>query len=84
MVGDYGYSAAMSSVEVSASKFKATCLGLLDEVAASGAEYVVTKHGRPVARLVPVDTHAPLAGSVRTLSDPEDLMSTGESWHSLG
>ena len=36
-----------------ASEFKAKCLGLMDEVAASGEEIVITKNGHPVSRLVP-------------------------------
>jgi len=39
--------------EIKASEFKAKCLKLMDEVAASGEELVITKHGRPVSRLVP-------------------------------
>lgn len=39
---------------VSAAEFKAHCLRLMDEVRATGIEIVVTKHGRPVSRLVPV------------------------------
>ena len=37
----------------SAAEFKARCLELMDHVRESRVEYVVTKHGRPVARLVP-------------------------------
>jgi prevent-host-death family protein len=40
---------------VPAAEFKATCLELMDRVRETGAEYVVTKHGRPVAMLVPYD-----------------------------
>ena len=36
-----------------ASEFKARCLKLMDEVAESGKEIVITKNGRPVSRLVP-------------------------------
>ena len=43
---------------VSAAAFKATCLELMDYVRETGAEYVVTKHGKPVARLVPYTTSA--------------------------
>ncbi|MXX00410.1 MAG: type II toxin-antitoxin system Phd/YefM family antitoxin [Acidimicrobiia bacterium] len=39
--------------EIKASDFKAKCLKLMDEVAVSGEELVITKHGRPVSRLVP-------------------------------
>ena len=38
---------------IKASEFKAKCLKLMDEVAESGEELVITKHGRPVSRLVP-------------------------------
>jgi prevent-host-death family protein len=41
------------SGQVSAAEFKATCLELMDRVREMGEEYVVTKHGRPVAKLVP-------------------------------
>ncbi len=36
-----------------ASEFKAKCLKLMDEVAESGEEIVITKNGRPVSRLLP-------------------------------
>ena len=36
-----------------AAEFKARCLELMDRVRETGAEYVVTKHGEPVAKLVP-------------------------------
>ena len=38
---------------IKASEFKAKCLQLMDEVAASGEEIVITKRGRPVSRLGP-------------------------------
>jgi prevent-host-death family protein len=38
---------------IKASEFKAKCLALLDEVAASGDRLVITKNGKPVADLVP-------------------------------
>ncbi len=38
-----------------AGRFKATCLAVMDEVAARREPVVVTKHGRPVAKLVPMD-----------------------------
>ena len=48
-----------------AGEFKAHCLALLDEVAATGQALTVTKRGKPVARLVPVEVPRPLLGSVR-------------------
>ena len=38
---------------ISASQFKARCLGLMDQVAATGEVLVITKNGRPVAELHP-------------------------------
>jgi prevent-host-death family protein len=37
-----------------ASEFKARCLKLMDEVEKSGQEIIITKNGRPVSRLAPV------------------------------
>ena len=34
-------------------KFKATCLKLLDQVAATGEPVIITKRGKVLARLVP-------------------------------
>lgn len=42
--------------QISAAKFKATCLDLMDEVDRTGASIVVTKRGRAVAQLAPVRT----------------------------
>jgi prevent-host-death family protein len=39
---------------VKASEFKAKCLELMDEVEASGDSVVVTKRGKPVAKLGPI------------------------------
>jgi prevent-host-death family protein len=41
---------------IPAGEFKAKCLALLDEVAATGATIVVTKYGKPVAKVVPLRT----------------------------
>lgn len=40
---------------VGSADFKARCLELIDHVKESRAEYIVTRHGKPVARLVPVE-----------------------------
>ncbi|MCX5946823.1 MAG: type II toxin-antitoxin system Phd/YefM family antitoxin [Cyanobacteria bacterium] len=41
------------AVTISASQFKARCLGLMDQVASSGEVLVITKNGQPVAELHP-------------------------------
>ena len=49
----------------------AICLALFDKVAETGEAYVVTKHGRPVAEVVPVRRQGPrsLRGSVVVRGD---------------
>jgi prevent-host-death family protein len=44
--------------QIAAGVFKAKCLSLLDEVRQTGKEFVITKRGKPVARLVPVNDDA--------------------------
>lgn len=46
---------AMKPVTIPASKFKAECLRLMDQVAATRQPLIITKHRKPVARLVPVE-----------------------------
>jgi prevent-host-death family protein len=66
-----------------ASQFKARCLELMDYVRDSGREIVITKHGAPVAKLVPVTTGARdifgyLKGTVTYHGDI--VQPTGERW----
>lgn len=54
---------------IPAGEFKAKCLKLLDEVAEKRTTLVITKHGKPVAQLVPapserIDPFGALKGSV--------------------
>ncbi|MHB8533781.1 MAG: type II toxin-antitoxin system Phd/YefM family antitoxin [Solirubrobacteraceae bacterium] len=71
----------MSSRIVPASRFKAECLAMLDTVAATGEEIVVTKRGRAVARVVPVQEPQKLLGSVTfNVSDEELLAPLGDVW----
>jgi prevent-host-death family protein len=39
---------------IGAAEFKARCLELMDQVAKTGNAIVITKRGKPVARLAPV------------------------------
>ena len=59
---------------IKASEFKAKCLKLMDEVAESGEEIVITKNGRPISRLAPYRGKPPSffgrdQGRVRILGD---------------
>ena len=69
--------------EIAAGKFKATCLALLDEVQQSGEEIVITKRGKPVARLMPMDDTRPeifgrMKGTITILGDI--VSPIGEIW----
>lgn len=59
---------------IPATRFKAECLQLLDEVADSGETIVVTKRGKPVARLLPLEPPESLEGSVTFLVDDEEFI----------
>ncbi|MGH8704506.1 MAG: type II toxin-antitoxin system Phd/YefM family antitoxin [Burkholderiales bacterium] len=53
-------------MRIAAGKFKSQCLALMDEVARKRKEVIITKRGRPVAKLVPVNTvKNPLIGGMR-------------------
>jgi prevent-host-death family protein len=41
-------------MDIPAAVFKAECLKLMDEVARTGRPVVITKHGKPVAQLMPI------------------------------
>ena len=66
---------------MAAGKFKDRCLKTLDEVATTRSVVVITKRGRPVAKLIPYVDPAKrnsLAGSVlREVGDP---FGTGAQW----
>ena len=42
--------------KMAAGAFKANCLAVMDDVQAKHETIVITKHGKPVAKLVPVET----------------------------
>lgn len=70
----------MTMRQIAAAKFKEQCLALLDEVDPEGI--VITKRGRPVAKLIPLGTSsADLIGSLRgKLEIKGDISSTGVRW----
>ena len=70
----------MSMKTIGAAKFKEQCLALLDSLDPEGL--VVTKHGRPVARVIPFERGSgaligSLEGKIEVLGD---VLSTGATW----
>ena len=65
---------------VSAAKFKEQCLALLDRVYPDGI--LITKHGKPVAKLVPVHTDdAKLIGSFKgKIKIKGNILTAGVKW----
>jgi prevent-host-death family protein len=81
--------AAVTTTEVAipAGEFKARCLKLMDQVRATRRPIVITKRGKPIARLVPVEEETPsifgrMKGTVTIHGDIVGPTSpTGEEWH---
>ncbi|MFN0145008.1 MAG: type II toxin-antitoxin system Phd/YefM family antitoxin [Dehalococcoidia bacterium] len=66
---------------IGAAEFKQRCLQLLDEVGPEGI--LITKRGKPVARLMPARTNdGDLIGALegRIIVDPDDDLSTASAW----
>lgn len=70
----------MAETRIGAAKFKEQCLAILDDLGPEGI--VITKHGRPVARLVPIEADPKqLIGSLRgKIKIKGDILSTGARW----
>ena len=66
---------------VGATAFKRQCLSLLDQLEPEGL--VVTKRGKPVARVLPYErSFGPLIGILRDkIRIVGDILSTGSAWH---
>jgi prevent-host-death family protein len=73
---------SMDTRTVPAGQFKQGCLALLEQVASERCEIVITKRGKPVARVVPMATDddlerqalANLKGTARLLVEEEEFL----------
>jgi len=63
----------MTERMISASRFKAECFGPIDDVAKSGEPLTITKRGKPLVRILPLEATPSLAGSVTLLVSEEGL-----------
>lgn len=80
----------MTEKTVTATVFKSDCLKLIDAMNRDHEPVVVTRHGKPVARLVPVETNEgrqSLFGAMKdTILDYDDIISPAsdpEDWDAL-
>lgn len=71
---------------IPAGEFTAKCLKLIDEVRDTGEALIITKHGKPVAKLTPVEGIGPenpkslfgcMKGSITILGDIIEPIETG-------
>jgi len=71
-------------MQLAAATFKAKCLKLMDYVNQSHEEIIITKHGKPVAKLVPYSLvpQKPLFGFMKgSVSTNEDItLPINEKW----
>jgi prevent-host-death family protein len=68
---------------IPAARFKATCLELMDRVQQERVTVTITKHGKPVARLMPPDDELPpLFGSAPVTILGDIIAPIDEEWES--
>ena len=75
-----------TSRTIPAAQFRDRCLKLLDEVHATGEKLIVTKHGRPVAAIVPVvatpeESILGWSADIRIDTDLTEPAIPPEDWH---
>ena len=75
----WSYSQGCLMQKIPAAQFKSKCLAVMDQVAESGRPVVVTKHGKPVVRIIPAEVDEGeifgfLAGKGRIVGDIENTI----------
>ncbi|HTR64993.1 MAG TPA: type II toxin-antitoxin system Phd/YefM family antitoxin [Terriglobales bacterium] len=73
---------------VPAGEFKARCLTVMEDVRRTREPVLITKRGKPVAKLVPADKRTEsilgrLEGIVRVAGDIESPIERPEAWDAL-
>ena len=73
--------------EMPAGEFKAQCLAVMDQVRQTGEPVLITKHGKPVAKLVrapsaPEDIFGYMAGKVKIVAAIVGAITPVEDWES--
>jgi prevent-host-death family protein len=78
----------MTMKELAAGEFKARCLAVMEDVCTTREPVLITKRGRPVAKLVPADTSRDdfigrLEGIVKVVGDIESPIEGPKAWKAL-
>jgi len=73
---------------IAAGEFKARCLQVMEDVRTKRTTVLITKRGKPLAKLVPPDEQSPdvlgcLAGKIEILGDIVSPITPLEDWDSL-
>ncbi len=70
---------------IPAGEFKAKCLKLLDKVAEDRQPLVITKHGKPVAQVVPMPAEKNIIGAMRgsVLWEGDIISPTDVEWEAM-
>lgn len=73
---------------MAAGEFKARCLQVMEQVRSTGTPVVITKRGKPVAKLIPANqpeqwVPGRLAGKIEILGDIVSPVVPAEDWEAL-
>ncbi len=74
--------------QITAKEFEAQCLALINEVQPTGEPVVVTKHGKPIVKLVPVEgkdeiVFGYMVGKAKIVGDIVAPTTSLEDWEAL-
>ena len=74
--------------KIAAAKFKAQCLTLMEDVHSTKRPLLITKRGKPLAKLVPAEDReddfiGSLKGIIRIVGDIEAPIEPPEAWDAL-
>lgn len=72
--------------QMRASAFKARCLKIMNEIQATGEPVIVTKHGKPVVKVIPIkpendDIFGFMAGKAKIIGDIESPVVPLKDWN---
>lgn len=73
---------------IAISEFKATCLAVLERVRRTGASIIVTRHGEPIAEVIPPSSTAEgwlggMRGTATIVGDLVEPVSDAGDWEAL-